>query len=388
MKHSIRVVTVLTIIYFVCNLLGIVTDGILRFLPFIIITLTLFIFIKDKCWNAFNSSSRNILVALWGIYVLIHSFVDQAYNMPKYLTALHAFYWVSIFFLFFRKGFTIQENKISNNIITIFIIMFVSYLINRVLFPATDISIGYNSCFYPLMMLPWLTLIKDRTWKWSCLILLGVAVLLSVKRSCTIIYILSIALIYYNDFLSKGRFNITQLFKGIIILSIGYIIINNSGRFNIIQDRFSSIEEDGGSGRDRVFEDVIYRFNNFGFEDQIFGRGYNMVRIEDTQTFVPISAHNDFLEVLYDYGYIGITIFVLIHLSIIILGIKRYRRNSSDSIAIIVSYICFFIMSMVSHLMIYPTYIAFLASFWGYATYKEKASEKLNHKNEYYSCDK
>lgn len=371
MKQCIRNVTILTIIYFVCNLLGIVTDGILRFLPFVIITLTLFFFIKDKCWNAFNSSSRNILIATWGVYVLIHSFVDQAYNMPKYLTALHAFYWVSIFFIFYKRGYTIQEDRISNNIVTIFLVIFVSYLINRVLFPSTDISIGYNSCFYPLMMLPWLTLIKNRTWKWGCLILLGAGVLLSVKRSCTIIYILSIAVIYYNDFFKKGRIDLTQFLKGIIILFIGYIIINNSGRFSIIQDRFSSIEDDGGSGRDRVFEDVIYRFNNFEIEDQIFGRGYNMVRFEDTETFIPISAHNDFLEVLYDYGYIGITIFVLIHLSIILLGIKRYMRKSSDSIAIIVSYICFFIMSMVSHLMIYPTYIAFLASFWGYATYKE-----------------
>lgn len=371
MKQSIRIVTILTIIYFVCNMIGIVTNGILRFLPFVTITLTLFFFIKHKCWNTFSTTSRNKLIALWGVYVLIHGIINPAYNMPGYLTVLHAFYWVSIFFLFFKGGFSIQENRISNNIITIFIIIFVSYLINRILFPSGDISIGYNSCFYPLMMLPWLTLIKKPVWKWICLILLGAAVLLSVKRSCTIIYTLSIVVIYYNDFLKGKKGGITHFFIGIIILFTGYFMINNSTRFTVIKDRFSSIEEDGGSGRDRVFEDVIFRFNNFEIKDQIFGRGYNMVIAEDTETFVPISAHNDFLEVLYDYGYIGVTIFVLIHLSIILLGIKRYRRKSSDSIAIIVSYICFITMSMVSHLMIYPTYIAFLASFWGYITYKE-----------------
>lgn len=352
-------------------MIGIVTNEILKYLPFVTITLTLLFFIKHKCWNTFCTTALNKLVALWGVYVLIHGIMNPSYNMPGYITALHAFYWISIFFLFSKRGFSIQENRISNNIITIFIIMFVSYLINRVLFPSGDISIGYNSCFYPLMMLPWLTLIKKQVWKWICLILLGAAVLLSVKRSCAIIYVSSIAIIYYNDFLKNRRGGITHLFIGIIILFTGYIMINNSSRFTIIKDRFYSIEEDGGSGRDRVFEDVIFRFNNFEIEDQIFGRGYNMVRGEDTVTFVPISAHNDFLEVLYDYGYIGVTIFVLIHLSIILLGIKRYRRKSPDSIAVIVSYICFIIMSMVSHLMIYPTYIAFLASFWGYITYKE-----------------
>ena len=128
-------------------------------------------------------------------------------------------------------------------------------------------------------------------------------------------------------------------------------------------ERVENLEEDEGSGRLERYKDVLRLLRDEDNRGKIvLGHGYRTVEDSLGESS---SAHNDFLEVLYDYGIIGLLLFVLFHLALIkrVLYLRKIESEFMEGYA--VSYAIFFIMSMVSHLIIYPTYFIFLTSYWG-----------------------
>ena len=97
--------------------------------------------------------------------------------------------------------------------------------------------------------------------------------------------------------------------------------------------------------------------------------GFDTVKGKDIT--MALSAHNDFLEVLYDFGAIGFIFYVLIHLSLIKWTLRLFRARSELAFPVLISYVCFIVMSMVSHLILYPTYFGLLTAFWAYAECKD-----------------
>lgn len=91
------------------------------------------------------------------------------------------------------------------------------------------------------------------------------------------------------------------------------------------------------------------------------------------------SAHNDFLEVLYDYGIIGFIMFIYLHVRVAKTTYKLHKHRSSYFIPYMVSFIIFVVMSIVSHLIIYPTYFCCLVAFWAYIE-----SMKMHNPSELY----
>ena len=71
-------------------------------------------------------------------------------------------------------------------------------------------------------------------------------------------------------------------------------------------------------------------------------------------------AHSDFLEVLYDYGLVGLFLYVLLLLSFIRKAIKLRQARCKSFAAFTAAILIYIILSSISHLIIYPTYIVFL----------------------------
>ena len=136
-----------------------------------------------------------------------------------------------------------------------------------------------------------------------------------------------------------------------------------SSRSEYVFSRFSSISEDKGSGRDIVWRNVLDTYSKSPVLEKIIGHGHYSAIIVNRGHNIDLSAHNDFLEVLFDYGIIGLILYLLLHIYLI----KRLfflKRNKSELfLPYLASYITMFIMSMVSHLILYPTYFTFLATF-------------------------
>ena len=78
-------------------------------------------------------------------------------------------------------------------------------------------------------------------------------------------------------------------------------------------------------------------------------------------------AHNDFLEILYNYGILPFVSVVVFYLSLIVEGIRLVRRESPYAAAFAFSLIVGLFLAMFSYFTIYYTYVTCIMAFWGYA---------------------
>lgn len=376
-KYS-KIIIPLFIIYLTLAPTVFLESGLLRFFPTMTLMLTALLGVLS--FRKGKKAKMGTTISLLCIYICIMSFVHSAYSEGILTTFLKSTYWCWIYFISYCI-FTetrIKEQQIDNYLIIITLMFCLSFFYNHFTRNAFEILEGDNSVFYPLMFLPWIATSTSTTKRWIMLILVAICSIIALKRSGVIIISSVLVILYFRDFLYKNK-NLKQWILGIAVI-ISCILVYQffSSSLLDVSQRFEMIEDDGGNGREMIYEDVIERYTSSDIVSQLFGKGYNSVTGTDKTR--ALSAHNDFLEVLYDFGAIGFVCYLLIHLSLITWTIRLFRRRSPISFPVLVSYVCFIVMSMVSHLILYPTYFGLLVSFWAYAECRDRQiSYCINH---------
>ncbi|MCC2192039.1 MAG: O-antigen ligase family protein [Gemmiger formicilis] len=150
----------------------------------------------------------------------------------------------------------------------------------------------------------------------------------------------------------------TMVLLMIVCIMLVYVseYLSKSININIIE-RMQSLQEDGGSGRTTTYALVWEAFKSSNIVKQVIGHGYNAVYLDKISIS---SAHNDFLEVLYDYGAIGLLFYVLLLFNFIFEAVKLRKAQCESFAAVTASILIYITLSCVSHLIIYPTYNVFL----------------------------
>jgi len=234
-----------------------------------------------------------------------------------------------------------------------------------------------NMIFFPLMTTPWIMSIKKSMLKNIFLFILFVAVLYSFKRSAIIAFVL-ILIPYFFSYFARGN----HLFKGIIFVLLLLIVAGgifyqvNKMSGDAIIGRFDSMEDDQGSGRIFIYLNVLDLQMSSTKRQWLWGHGHFAVKKDSTWN---LSAHNDFLEILYDYGIIVFSLYILFWLSIIRQLIRLGKNRSVFFLPYCSSMALFLIMSMVSHLVLYASNFIFMVCFWG-AIQGIETRERLNIK--------
>lgn len=237
---------------------------------------------------------------------------------------------------------------------------------------------GINSIYYCLALFLFIYLSKNKIINMIMIITISLLTIVSAKRTAFIVLV--ICIIGPVIFLTKKKQKVAKRIKMIIILAIascilGVFLQHVSKTMNItIFERFSTLQEDGGSGRVDTYELVWKAFKNSTVIEQIFGHGFNAVFLDKVSVS---SAHNDFLEVLYDFGILGFFMYILLMISFCQYTVILYKKRSnlfSIYIATLCSYI---IISMASHLIIYPTYIVFLLLFISFGISETRVSRSV-----------
>ena len=129
-----------------------------------------------------------------------------------------------------------------------------------------------------------------------------------------------------------------------------------------IYDRLGTIRDDEGSGRGEIYMYTWNMIQSSDFVSLLFGHGYNAV---SRDSIFELSAHTDLLEVLYDYGIVGFVLYILLVVRLVVFSnkIKLYLPQYFG--AYVSSIALFIVISLFSHLIIFPTYFLFLCAFWG-----------------------
>ena len=316
----------------------------------------------------------NIFVFLWIITISFTALIS-ADSITSFIKDL---IFMQLWPLSFLASFSLvrKNNKFINDKIHIYsflsicglLLFYIMWLIIQTYFYNFRKIVATNQIFYPLCTLPWILLIRKNRIKNTILFLLLISVLLSVKRSAIVSIGIAMFLYIYHTFLkSRTQNKIYKYSTFIFILFFLTLTLNhiNNKTNNTIFSRFEKMQTDEGSGRFDIWEDVIDLQMNSNYIEWMFGHGYNAVMQHYYKAGNYLSAHNDFLEVTFDYGLINLLIYLLFILSLIYRLILLRKKKDRYYLSYLISLVIFITMSLVSHLITFPTFFIFISSYWG-----------------------
>jgi O-antigen ligase len=226
-----------------------------------------------------------------------------------------------------------------------------------------------NDVYYLLLLLPWILLCPREWCRYVGAGLIVVAVFWSMKR--TAILALLVTLIVY---VVTDRVRTRSHFSWYWLVAIGvatYFSFQLYSYVDIQTDRFLSkrIESsfyDRGSGRIDIYSEVFRLLEKSTIDEWMLGHGHNTVRRFNTlQESDFLSAHNDWLEIVFDYGLLALALYLFIHISLLRFTFNLLKQRSFYGPAMAASYTLFLVMSLTSHLVLYASYFGYIMALWG-----------------------
>ena len=356
------------------------------------------IYLVATKFNIFFKSSLCKTVIFWLLYTsIICLFTSELF----YFDIREVLWFPSIFIIFYYIGIT--DNKTNNNIkhifkYTLLILLPINLLLYELILslPYFSLSGNYassNQIFYIILLIPYLPYVKSKFFKYILFGIISIATLYSFKRSALICVIIILLLSLYFDFLKRksiSSFKYIPFVFVIIFLAYNTFIDVNKETDGHITNRIESTEEDKGSGRLDIWEIVLNKSFNTDFSKLPFGHGHNGVIksniVHETagNSSEALSAHNDFIEILYDFGLLGFFIYLTYTIKVLSLRKKISKTNYSILYqSVCFANVLFIVLSFVSHLVLYPTYYAYLLIVFAIST--GKLNQIKYDRNKYYS---
>lgn len=288
-------------------------------------------------------------------WVVIISTIMPGHNDTT-TSYINSIIWVILPILIFNTSYYYVLHKGTNGILEsclvyitgLFVITYFSFFdLDNIL-----LNIHLGSSYYALYILP-IALIKPSiTTRLISIITVSLAIFSSVKRGGVMALALGLLAYIITQQIVSKRNKFSKVIIGIGILLIFACIFFYIGTLgdNNIFERFETIQEDQGSGRTEVWEEAWRLINDQGFASYLIGNGFNTV-VENS--FLLLSAHNDYLEAWFDFGLIGVLLY-----SIAILGFLRMtflcvlrKRKYAPEMVLLASIII--VLSLISHIAIY-----------------------------------
>ena len=264
-------------------------------------------------------------------------------------------------------------------IIPLFTLVFMNLRKFFILNDVEDIAM-LSTAYYPLFLLPLVLLNKNTVIKWGLIFFIFITILFSSKRGGFIVLFVALAINFFVSLRQKK--SLKKMLPMLIGGGIGiYLLITLMNLFISqndlsILERLGNIQDDGGSGRDFVW---AYTWRMITEESNVlpllFGHGFNAVY---SDSMLELSAHNDFLEIIYDYGFIGLLLYFALYVQLFSYykRIKKHLPNVAGAFAASIAMaLC---ISMVAHLVINPILFMFLCLFWG--LYIGECDKKIKQK--------
>ena len=218
----------------------------------------------------------------------------------------------------------------------------------------------FGVAYYALYLLP-IMLACDKRWlRVISILIVSVIIISSIKRGGLIALVLGLfAYLIVSQFITKkGLKTAIILFITLVALVIlFYFLINYLGD-NIIE-RLSDRDDETGSGRLDIWNSLIQRLSMQDFEFWIFCNGHMSTT---KYSWENLTAHNDFLEIVYNYGIINFIFYVLFFLSTIGYTIRSIRQKNKYAPALAAILTIFAVLSVVSIIVLSHTCVLVMIS--------------------------
>lgn len=305
---------------------------------------------SSSSYNVFFAISKNMI---WCLAFFIGYISSQKFKKDGSIAKMVLVLLVFLIILFFQQ----IENDYS----------------------VTNMDYVLTSIYYILCCVPFVFLIKNSKVKIILLFIIGLLVLFSFKRSALLVSLIVAMVLIVKA--PKNLFKNRRAVIFIFLISVGFIILlfTNQSLYQSIMEIWGGRFESGNTDRLKIYQDVIHLLEDSNIFDLLFGHGYDAT-IADSR--YNLSAHNEFLEILYNYGIFALIVFI----AFIILLIKKSKiLRENCNINLYNGYLCavtiFIVASFPSHMLTYGTYFSLLSLYMGFAV--GRANKTLEEGLEY-----
>ena len=319
-----------------------------------ILRITLFLFLISSVF--FDKKNTNVKsLYILNLYSLI-CFVSILINSSTIEELIKSFIYSFSFVLIFRYGILLSYSNLNiqpfiKSILVLSIILLFKFF-NIYIFNFSSIYIISNDAIFSLVaFVPFLFLLKNKKIMLTILILIVVCTFFSQKRSVIIFVNLSLilaALLY----LVKVSITKTIIISIVFFLTV-FINLDKLMNINFVNLAFNRFVNSEDNGRNDVLNKSLTQFYDGNYLNTIFGYGYSA---SIKKNGLPI--HNDFIEILYDFGILSFLVYIL---AIIIIGSKciiwfKKRHLYMDYyLSYVVAYVILVGLSILNS-MIFSTY--------------------------------
>ncbi|AGF78361.1 O-Antigen ligase [Desulfocapsa sulfexigens DSM 10523] len=328
----------------------------------------------------FSKSLRALLFAMLSIYLLRTGFQFRKFNFPfghllTFYAALNIIYsalslnildnlyysiriifWLIATVVAYRLSLSgiFSKKKLQQMIISTILIS-AGFTIYFMTLPETEA--GQNAGAYLLLWcLPLLFMTEKSRLKNFGFALAIFAILLTVKRGAMIALVLSLFAYGLTYIIIHGNIRkLIKLLKVLIILTIisSYALATN---WDAIQTRF---QDTSGSGRDRMYSMLISHWIHsepsniiFGFGIQSVQRYTGYIYYGEIMNKSGKYAHSDWIQLMHDFGLLGISFLIWLHIKMLILVLKSYKIRHPFTPSLVMGYVILFLVNIYSgHLM-------------------------------------
>ena len=315
--------------------------------------------------NVLRMSGLNKWILLWTIVVTLSSLFISSNPI---IALIRVNIWTTSYFAAYCL---VRNNRNSiDDIVKVFIIIFFISLFffwHGKMQQSVNYKYGFetrsNAIYCLVTIVPFIMLLKKKWFVLFLILLIFVSTVFSTKRGATLILIFTLIPVIRSVFAEMRSKTWRSVLIMLIVGATAYMLFYISESFlgGVIIDRFTEAKETGG-GRTGIWVGVLNAYNNnSSIPEQLFGHGFYSVSSLGSVT----AAHNDFIEVLYDYGIVGIIIYLIIHFYMIFKLLRLKKQKNTLFFSYAVMYMIFFIMSMVSILIVQQRYLVYMAIFWG-----------------------
>lgn len=321
--------------------------------------LLLFVFIKLQTLRVVFRNSYSLFAFILYLICCLHG-SQSGLTASYYIMLLYPL----LFFLFAyqscKDGYSELIHKgVLFSIVGLFVVYALTYrdLIHSY---GTQFEVT-NSSYFLLYLLPFALICKRKNLRFFFVAIISLAIVLSLKRGGILALSLGLFVYYWFELRLNNKKRISS-FKYIIVILILFLILLgvDSVMGGIISSRFNNISE---SSRSELYPIVCAMILNSTPTELFWGHGWNMVIQNNPMEF---SAHNDWLEMLYDLGFVGFVFLTAMVIGFIKATRKLIKDGSHLAPAAAASIAIFFVNSMVSHIILSLTFFCMMSLFWGY----------------------
>lgn len=313
---------------------------------------------------------------LYSLLCLINALPSVSFNRESIFGYLMIAYPVCILAVMSRQT---NALRVPNN----YILQFTFYVI-AFIYCASMLRPGIYSTttglvadsYYVLGLLP-LVLCYQKRMLWLPISVCGITILLSGKRAGLVAYIVMVISYYIIEAIraNKARKAIRSIFSFIIIIILFIFVFRNvASIFNLkFESRIRNMILYGeDSGRTVRWATIWHAMKSSSMIQWVFGHGCGAVT-----HFIGGNAHNDFFEILYNYGILPFIFYVAFQFE----GIVRFLRMLKERYIYAAQYCMTVLYSWViaffSFFIITPTYITCAMMCFGLINADYDANQKL-----------